>query len=164
MHEEGRTGEEGKSKEGEGERRRRTGDTKAGDQTAGSQKEGNGGNQLPEELGKERDEGESRRAEERWKAIFEGEVEKEVGRRMRARETIKDMTDEMDELASNPQQQERHKEPRRQDRHHQPEERRNMGHLRERRGVSHDTDAGEGRERTRQILLSKNAAERRIES
>ena len=74
------------------------------------------------------------------------------------------MTDEMDEPASNPQQQERHKEPRRQDRHHQPEGRRNMGHPCERRGVSHDTEAGEVRGRTRQMLLSKNAAERRSQS
>ena len=99
---------------------------KPGDQTTGSQKEGNDENQLPEELRKERDESGIKRAEERWKVTFESEVEKEVGRRMRARETSEDMTDEMDELAINQQQQERHKEPRRQDRHHQPEERRNM--------------------------------------
>ena len=74
------------------------------------------------------------------------------------------MTDEMDEPASNPQQQERHKDPRRQDRHHQPEGRRKMGHRCERRGVSHDTEAGEIRGRTRQMLLSKNAAERRSQS
>ena len=49
---------------------------KPGDQTAGSQKEDNGDNQLPEELGKERDRGKSRRAEKRWKAIFESEVDK----------------------------------------------------------------------------------------
>ena len=136
---------------------------KPGDQTAGADKEGNGENQRQEELGRERDESESRRAEERWKAIFESEVEKEVGRRMRARDTSKDMT-EMDEPASNPQQQEQHKEPRRQDRHHQPEGRRNMGHPCERRGVSHDTEAGEARGRTRQMFLSKNAAERRSQS
>ena len=58
---------------------------KPGNQTAGSQEEGNGENQFPEELGKERDGGERRRAEWRWNAIFKSEVEKEVGRRMRAR-------------------------------------------------------------------------------
>ena len=36
-----------------------------------------------------------------------------------------------------------------------------MGHPRERRGVSYDTEAGEVRGRTRQMLLSKNAAQRR---
>ena len=137
---------------------------KPGEQTAGSHKESNGENQRQEEPGRERDESESERAEERWKAIFECEVEKEVGRRMRARETSKDMTDEMDELASNPQQPPRHKEPRRQYRHHQPEGQRNMGHPRERRVVSYDTEAGEVRGRTRQMLLEKNAAERRSQS
>ena len=70
------------------------------------------------------------------------------------------MSDGMDQLASDPQQQERHKEPRGQHMHHQPEKRRNMGHPRERRGGSHDAKAAESSERTREIF-SKNAAERR---
>ena len=137
---------------------------KPGDQIAGSQKQGNGQNQFLEELGKERDGGEGRRAEERWKAIFESEVEEEVGSRIRAREPSKDMADEMDELASSPQRQGRHKEPRGHDTHYQPEEWRDMGHPCEHRGVSYDTEAWEGSGRTRQILLSKNSAERRSQS
>ena len=58
---------------------------KPGDQTTGSDKMGNGEKQRQDELGRERDESESRRAEERLKAIFESEVEKEISRRMHAR-------------------------------------------------------------------------------
>ena len=72
LHEERRVGEEGKKA------RRSKGSVedvreirKLGDQTAGSQEKGNGENQSHEKLGKERDESESRRAEERWKAMCE---------------------------------------------------------------------------------------------
>ena len=127
---------------------------KPGDQTAGSQKEGNGENQFPEELGKERDAHGSKRADERWKATLESKVEKKVGRRIRARETSEDMTDDKDELASNPQQQERHKGPREHGMHHQPDKRRTMGHPRERRGGSYYMEAWEGRGRTREKSIT----------
>ena len=104
--------------------------------TASSQKDRNDENQFPEKLGKERKGGESRRAEERWEAIIEGEVKNEVGRRMCARETSKDMTDEVDELAGNPQQQERHKEMRGMTCTTSPRNGETCP-----RGVSHDTEA-----------------------
>ena len=78
--------------------------------------------------------------------MFESENENETCRRMRARKTSKDMADEMDEYASNPQQQQQHKEPQRHDMHHQPDERRTMGHSRERRGGSYDIQAWSGGE------------------
>ena len=134
-----------------------------GNQTAGYQKEDTGESHVLEEWSKERARGErGTREEGRWRKMFEGEVEKEVSRRKRARETSRDMIDETDELASNPQHQEQHRERRAQDIYHQPEQRRNMGRRRERSVSLRGRGMGGGRGRIGQafvLLLPRRLAE-----